>query len=119
MMPQAGMPVPMPDRARELAGTVGRRSVAYVIGTLVLAALAWLLEQLAHGNDRGAGVLAGTMLWAIGSVTFFGLNALLILGWVIDQTRSRAPMFASPVARALIGCALPVLVLMPGMAFVS
>lgn len=116
MMSQAGSPFPAPDRAKGLTGAVGRRNVAYVVATLVLLALALLIEQFANGNDRGAGVLAGMLLWGLGSVVFFGINTLLILGWMVDQVRGGVPMVASPVSRAVLGCALPVVVLVIGMA---
>lgn len=119
MMSQAGFPSPAPDQAKGFTGAVGRRNVAYVVGTLALLAFALLIEQFTHWHDRGASVLAGMMLWGIGSVVFFGINVLLIGGWVIDQIRGGVPMIAAPVSRAVIGCALPVVVLVIGMVFVS
>ena len=92
-----------PSRARQIARAVGRRNVAYVGGTMVLFALALLVEQLTYGNDRGAGVMGGMILWIAGSALFLGINVLLIGGWVIDQIKGGVPMIAAPVSRALIG----------------
>lgn len=108
-----------PTRAGQFARTVGRRNVAYVAGTLVLAVLALAIELESHGFDRGSGIMLAMMAWMGGSLLFFGGNALLVLGWIVDQIRGGVPMIASPVSRALIGCMLPVLTFALGMALVS
>lgn len=106
-MSQAGPFLPTPNQAKQIIRTVGRRNLAYAAGTVALATLASVTEGLTHGFEGGI-VMAAMILWVGGSFLCFGLNALLVLGWVSDQLRGGVPMIAAPVSHALIGCALPV-----------
>lgn len=107
-MSQAGLLLPTLNWPRRFIRTVGRRNVAYATGTVALTALASVTEGFRHGFEGGGGMMAAMILWAGGSFLFFGLNALLLLGWVIDQLRDGVPMIAAPVSHAVIGCALSV-----------
>jgi hypothetical protein len=55
-----------------------------------------------HGPDRGGGIMAALMLWVIGSIAFFVVNAVLL---VIALAKGR------PAGKPLIACALPVAVI--------
>lgn len=80
---------------------VGRRNVAYGIGTLALFVLGLL-----DGSLHGYGAFGAMVVWVAASLVFLGVNVMLILGWAIDQARGGVPMVASPVLRALLACAL-------------
>lgn len=123
MMSHAGFsspaPGPAPGRASRLVGAVGRRNAGYVAFLLALAAILLGASVVGPRGSAGVAVAAGVFLVALAaSLAFFALNALLVLGWVVDQLWGWMPVFRTPVSHALIGCALPVVILGIGMVFV-
>jgi hypothetical protein len=96
--PEAG-PADQPAAPLPWWRRFGRRNWAYLgfVALLVPAALG--LEAMGpRGPDSGGGLMAGVMIWALGSALFMLGNAVQL---VIGLVRGR------PVGRALIGLLLP------------
>jgi hypothetical protein len=82
---------------------VGRRNIAYVACVAGLVPLSLLMEANGpKGPDAGGGIMLGLILWGLGSLGFFVVNLILLIR---DLARGR------PAGKALIACALPVLVI--------
>jgi hypothetical protein len=78
----------------------GRRNIAYIAFVVLLIPFGIALEASGPGGpDRGGGVGAALMIWGVGSLAFFVVNAVLL---VFALVRSQ------PVAKAFVACALPV-----------
>jgi hypothetical protein len=77
----------------------GRRNLAYIAFVVLLIPFGIALEASGPGGpDRGGGVGAAVMIWGIGSLAFFVVNAVLL---VFALVRSQ------PAAKAFVACALP------------
>lgn len=100
-VPEAGPADPSPPPAAPLPWwrQFGRRNWAYLgfVALLVPAALA-LEASGPRGPDSGGGIMAGMMLWAL-------VSGLFMLGNAVQLVLSLAR--GGPVGRALIGLALP------------
>jgi hypothetical protein len=79
-----------------------------VAGTLLLVPL-WLAVEAAgpHGPDSGGGVMLAYMLWLGGSVLFGAMNLILLVRGIVGQLQREPSPVATPIGRAVIGCALP------------
>ena len=96
--------LPRRSRLGRALDQAGWRNVAYLAFTLLLIPAALALEAAGpKGPDRGGGIAAGLMLWAVVSLVFFLVNAVLA---VVAGARGR------PVGPALIACALPPLIVL-------
>jgi hypothetical protein len=79
----------------------GYRNVGYVVFVVLLFPLGMALEAAGpHGPDSGGGWMTAMVFWALASLAFFGVNAILA---IIALAKGRSPR------RALIACALPIL----------
>jgi hypothetical protein len=77
----------------------GRRNIAYAAFVVLLVPFGMVLEATGPtGPDRGGGIMAALMLWGIGSLAFFVVNAILL---VVALVKGR------PAAKPAIACALP------------
>jgi len=77
----------------------GWRNVAYLGFVVLLIPFGIALEASGPGGpDRGGGVAAAVMLWAIVSVLFFLVNAVLA---IVAFAKGK------PFDHALLACALP------------
>lgn len=77
----------------------GLRNVLYLAFTLLLIPVSYALEATGpKGPDAGGGIALGLTLWAVVSLVFFLVNAVLA---IVAGARGR------PVGPALIACALP------------
>ena len=81
----------------------GRRNLAYVAFVVLLVPFGMVLEASGPGGpDRGGGISAALMMWAIGSAAFFIVNVVLL---VVALAKGRPPV------KPLIGCALPIAII--------
>jgi hypothetical protein len=81
----------------------GRRNLAYIAFVALLVPLGMVLEATGPaGPDRGGGVWTALLLWVIGSIAFFVVNAMLMM---IALAKGR------PAGKPAIACALPVAVI--------
>jgi hypothetical protein len=79
----------------------GYRSVGYVVFVALLFPLGMALEAAGpHGPDSGGGWMTVMVFWALASLAFFGVNAVLA---IVALAKGRSPQ------QALIACALPIL----------
>lgn len=77
----------------------GWRNVAYVAFMPAVIGFGIALEATGPGGpDRGGGLMAGMFIWAIVSVLFFLVNAVLL---VIALAKGR------PAGKAFVACLLP------------
>jgi len=84
--------------SRPLAG-FGMRNVVYLVFVVLLIPLSYALEAGGpKGPDAGGGIAFGLTLWAVVSLVFFLVNAVLA---IVAGIRGR------PAGPALIACALP------------
>jgi len=82
---------------------LGRRNLAYAAFTvLLIPAAIWLESTGPRGPDSGGGIMAGLMLWGLASLAFFAVNAVLA---VVAIVKGR------PLAKPLLACALPLLII--------
>lgn len=82
---------------------IGRRNIAYVaFVALLIPAAIWLESTGSQGPDRGAGLMAGLVIWGFVSLVFFAANAILL---IVALVRNQ------PFAKSLIACALPPLII--------
>jgi hypothetical protein len=79
----------------------GYRNIAYVMFVALLFPLGMALEAAGpHGPDAGGGWMTVLLFWALASLAFFGVNAVLA---IVALAKGRSPQ------QALIACALPIL----------
>jgi hypothetical protein len=80
----------------------GRRNLAYLGFVLLLIPLGLAMEEAGpKGPDSGGGIMFAIILWAIVSIGFFAVNAVLSIV---------AFAKAKPIGKPLIACALPMLI---------
>ena len=93
-------PAPKGPTAREpWLRRFGRRNLGFLLFTVVTIASGIALEATGPGGpDRGGGVGGALLIWGLGSISFFAVNAVLV---AYDITRHRSPR------KALIACVLP------------
>jgi len=83
--------------------SVGRRNLAYIAFVLLLIPLANLLEANGpQGPDAGGGIMLGIIVWALVSLVFFVLNAILLIAALVRNGNALKPFIA---------CLLPILVI--------
>jgi len=86
------------------AGRFGYRNIAYLGFVALLIPLGIALEASGpRGPDRGGGIAVALLLWGIVSGLFFITNAVLA---IVALARGR------PAGTALIGCALPIAIVL-------
>ena len=84
--------------------TLGRRNIAYVAFVIILVPTALLLESGGpSGPDAGGGIMLGIITWALVSLVFFLVNAVLL---IIALAKGQ------PARKPLISCLLPILLIL-------
>ena len=106
------------DRTRRVIQAFGRRNVAYLWSVMAAVASVPVFNAIDRasgtlGPDRLGGEVGSVLLWAVGSLMFFGVNALQILGWLVGGG-TKGPAAKASVSHAAIGCALPFATLLAG-----
>jgi hypothetical protein len=98
--PKPDAPLPTASRASRF----GYRNIAYLgfVGLLIPLGIA-LEASGPRGPDRGGGIALALLLWGIVSGLFFVINAVLA---IVAMARGR------PAGTALIGCALPIAIVL-------
>lgn len=80
----------------------GRRNLAYTIFVIILIPLANILEANGpSGPDAGGGIMLGLIVWALVSLVFFVVNAILLVVALVKEKTAMKPFIA---------CLLPVIV---------
>lgn len=83
--------------------SVGRRNLAYIAFVVILIPVANLLEASGpRGPDAGGGIMLGIILWALVSLVFFVVNAILLFVALAKQR---------PFQKPLVACLLPIAVI--------
>lgn len=81
----------------------GRRNLLYTVFVIFLIPLANILEANGpQGPDAGGGIMLGLIIWALVSLVFFVVNAILL---IIALVKNRDGM------KPFIACLLPVIVI--------
>ena len=102
-MTDAPKPGPASPPAASWIGRLGRRNLAYLLFVALLIPLGIALEASGpRGPDSGGGIMLALMLFGAGSALFFLANAALA---IVALAKRR------PAGKALIGCALPFVVI--------
>ena len=93
---------PKPDAtpAATWINRFGRRNIAYILFVILLIPFGVAMEASGpRGPDAGGGIMFALILWGIVSALFVLANAVLVIAALVK---------GRPPGKALIGCALPI-----------
>jgi len=81
----------------------GYRNIAYLVFVAILIPAGIALEASGpRGPDSGGGIMAAVALWALGSLTFFVVNAVLAVSALAKGRPAGVPVLACALPLAIV-----------------